>query len=193
MGTVKWNMFDEQELVRSVLDGDENGYRLFVKQYEKLVFYVVNKLIDNEEDLEDLAQEIFMKVFKNLSKFKFESKLSTWIGQIAYRDSVNYLKKNKRYSDKLGDIGDGFSLADQNPNPAERYISEDLSYFIQDAIKLLPEHYRQVLVLYHLEEFSYPEIGEITGMPEGTVKNYIFRARKLLKEYLEPLMKKEQL
>ncbi|WP_204356571.1 RNA polymerase sigma factor [Arcticibacterium luteifluviistationis] len=186
-------MFDENELVQSVLEGNEYAYKRFVKQYERLVFHVIVKLIDREEDVEDLAQEVFMKVFKNLSGFKFQSKLSTWIVQIAYRDAINYLKKTKRYSDNKVDIDQVYSLADSAPNPEQINVSKDLSTLVNEAIKKLPEHYREVLVLYHLKEFSYPEIGEITGMPEGTVKNYIFRARKLLKEYLEPYVKREQL
>ena len=186
-------MFEENELVRNVLSGDEQSYRRFVKQYERLVFFILNKLIDNEEDIEDLAQDIFMKIFKHLSKFKFESKLSTWISQIAYRESINYLRKHKGLNDRKTNLDEGFSLADMSPNPEELNISKDLSTKVRMGIKKLPEHYRQVLVLYHLEEFSYPEIGQITGMPEGTVKNYIFRARKLLKEYLEPMLKSEQL
>ncbi len=187
------SMLDEKELVQSVLDGDENAYRRFVRQYERLVFFVVNKLIDNTEDTEDLAQEIFMKVFKNLSKFKFEARLSTWIGQVAYRESVNYLKKNRKYREHSHDLETGLLAADQNPDPAEQLSSSGIGSLLREAIKKLPEHYRQVLVLYHLDEYSYPEIGEITGMPEGTVKNYIFRARKLLKEQLAPLAKQELL
>lgn len=186
-------MFDENELVQSVLEGNEYAYRRFVKQYERLVFHVIVKLIDREEDVEDLAQEVFMKVFKKLSGFKFQSKLSTWIVQIAYRDAINYLKKTKRYSDNKVDIDQVYSLADSAPNPEQINVSKDLSILVNEAIKKLPEHYREVLVLYHLKEFSYPEIGEITGMPKGTVKNYIFRARKLLKDYLEPYVKREQL
>jgi RNA polymerase sigma factor (sigma-70 family) len=184
-------MFDENELIRTVLAGEEAAYRRLVKQYERLVFHVVHKIIDNEEDVQDIAQEVFMKVFKNLRNFKAESKLSTWIGQIAFRDSVNYLKKNKRKNDKTTGIDSGFSLASNALNPSELSELSDINRIVRLGIKTLPEHYRQVLVLYHLEEFSYPEIGKITGMPEGTVKNYIFRARKLLKEYLEPLLKKD--
>lgn len=185
-------MLDEHELVHAVLDGDENAYRRFVRQYERLVFHVVNRLIENAEDTEDLAQEIFMKVFKNLHRFKFESKLSTWIGQVAYRESINYLRKNRKIREQY-ELDERFSLADSGQTPLEVVNSAGIQTLIREAIQKLPEHYRQVLVLYHMEEFSYPEIGEITGMPEGTVKNYIFRARKLLKDQLEPLVKNEQL
>ncbi len=186
-------MFDEEALIEAVLNGNQQAYGRFVRQYERLVFYVVHKIIDIEEDVEDLAQDIFMKVFKNLKNFKRESKLSTWISQIAYRESLNHLKKHKRFNESKGADLELLNLKDSAKTPEELSASDDISLLIKSAVKLLPEHYRQVLVLYHLEEFSYPEIGEITGMPEGTVKNYIFRARKLLKEQLQPLMKSNQL
>ncbi len=184
-------MFDEHELVQGILNADPLAYRRFVKQYERLVFYLIRKLIDNPEDVEDLAQEVFMKIFKNLSKFKFESKLSTWIGQVAYREALNYLRKNKTKNDKLNSLENSGYLPDNDQNPEQKNISKDLSRLVQENVKKLPEHYRQVLVLFHLDEFSYPEIGEITGMPEGTVKNYLFRARKILKELLEAELKGE--
>ncbi|MFT5885045.1 MAG: RNA polymerase sigma factor (sigma-70 family) [Arcticibacterium sp.] len=186
-------MSDEEALIEAVLEGNQEAYGRFVKQYERLVFYVVQKLVDREEDVEDLAQDIFMKVFKHLKNFKRESKLSTWISQIAYRESLNYLKKQKRFTESKVEEHEFLQLADTAKTPEELSTSSDIGVLVKHAVSLLPEHYRQVLVLYHMEEFSYPEIGEITGMPEGTVKNYIFRARKLLKEQLDPLMKSKQL
>jgi RNA polymerase sigma-70 factor (ECF subfamily) len=156
-----------------------------------MVFHVVFKIIDNREEVEDLAQEIFMKVFRSLSRFKFESKLSTWIAQIAYREAINQTRRTrKNYS--LSELSEARGLRDE-VNVLNQVNAIGLHDMVHRAIKSLPEHYRSVLVLYHLDEFSYPEIGEITGLPEGTVKNYIFRARKLLKEQLEPFVKKEEL
>lgn len=184
-------MYTETELIQSVIKGEAHAHRRFVKQYERLVFYVIHKLIDDEDDVKDLAQDVFMKVFKNLPKFKEESKLSTWIGQIAYRESVNFLKKKKRHYHVSTEESETLQLSDNRFTPEESAISEDTSSIVKSAINRLPERYRQVLVLYHLDEFSYPEIGEMTNMPEGTVKNYIFRARKMLKEQLSSMFKNE--
>jgi RNA polymerase sigma-70 factor (ECF subfamily) len=185
-------MYTEAELIQSVIKGDTYAHRRFVKQYERLVFYVINKLIDNEEDVQDLAQEVFIKVFKNLPKFKAESKLSTWIGQIAYRESVNYLKKRKRFNDySLADFTIN-QLTENSQNPESKSISNDIGALVRKAVAQLPERYRHVIVLYHLDEFSYQEISEITEMPEGTVKSYIFRGRKILKDYLSVFLKNEE-
>lgn len=185
-------MYTEAELIQSVIIGDPYAHRRFVKQYERLVFYVVNKLINNEEDVQDLAQDVFIKVFKNLPKFKAESKLSTWIGQIAYREAVNYLKKRNRYNDYPIDDFTANQLTENSQNPEQRSISNDTGAMVRAAVAKLPERYRHVIVLYHLEDFSYQEISEITEMPEGTVKSYIFRGRKILKDYLSVILKNEE-
>jgi RNA polymerase sigma factor (sigma-70 family) len=110
-------MYTEAELIQSVIKGDAYGYRRFVKQYERLVFYVVSKLINNDDDVQDLAQDIFIKIFKNLPKFKAESKLSTWIGQIAYREAVNYLRKRNRYNDYPIDEFTANQLTEKSQKP----------------------------------------------------------------------------
>ena len=186
-------MLDEKKLVSEILDGNEYAFRQLVRQYERMVFYVISKLINDSQDVEDLAQEVFMKVFKNLSKFKHQSKLSTWIGQIAYREALNYIQKHKQKNHLTSELEEGRYLMDQLQTPDQLLNSNNISQIVQNMIQKLPEHYRQVLVLFHLDEFSYPEICEITGMPEGTVKNYIFRARQMLKEYLQPLINAEQI
>jgi RNA polymerase sigma-70 factor (ECF subfamily) len=186
-------MYTEVELIQSVIKGDIYAHRRFVKQYERLVFYVVSKIINNDEDVQDLAQDILIKVFKNLPKFKAESKLSTWIGQISYREAVNYLKKRKRYSDYPIDDYTANVIKEPSLNPEEKSISNDRGTMVRAAVAKLPERYRHVVVLYHLDEYSYQEISEITEMPEGTVKSYIFRGRKMLKEYLSAILQNEQL
>lgn len=185
-------MKDDHTIVKRILEGDQGAFRELVKAHEKLVFHMVNRLIDRQEEREDLCQEIFLKVFRNLAKFKFQSQLSTWIASIAYRTTINHLKKQKRYEETdLEEVS--FSLEDIQLNAEQRIDRQHIHQYIHELIRQLPLQYRTVLTLYHLEEMSYAEIGEISGMPEGTVKNYIFRARKILKEKLEKVFKKEEL
>lgn len=184
-------MLEEKHVVSLVLEGNQAAFKSLVKQYERMVFYIVYKLTDNSDIAKDIAQEVFIKVYRNISKFKFESKLSTWIGKITYSETVNYLKKENRYTtaDRLDDIHATTLKSDDSP--FDNTDKNDISFHLKNAIARLPEHYRRVLVLYHLDEFDYKEIGDICQMPEGTVKNYIFRARKLLKEDLELNFKEE--
>jgi len=177
----------DKDLVNKILDGDHMASKVLIDQYQKLVFHVVARLVDNQEDREELCQDVFVKVFKNLAGFQFQSKLSTWIATIAYRLSINFLQKSKRRNleQNLDHVSFNLGVTDGSV--------EDLDYalFIQQLIQQMPDTYKTVLTLFHIEGFSYPEIMKVTGMPEGTVKNYLFRARKKLKELSEPYVGKE--
>ena len=87
-------MFDENEIVNRILKNDLRAFELLVNQYEKLVFFVINRLVQNKQNKEDICREVFIKIHHSLPSFRFQSKLSTWIARIAYLTAVNYLKSN---------------------------------------------------------------------------------------------------
>lgn len=177
-------MIDDQELINQVLEGNLMSFTILVKQYQNLVFSILIKILKKEEDAEDVAQEVFLKVYKHLNKFQFQSKLSTWIAAIAYSEGLNYLKKSSRnLSQGLNEDIDSFNFSNETPH----WILEkrDLKRYVQFLVDQLPVQYKTVLTLFHLNEFSYQEIQQITGMPEGTIKGYLFRARNLLKTKIE--------
>lgn len=136
-----------------------------------------------------------MKVYQNLSVFQFEAKLSTWIAKIAYNRCLDFLEKKRAllYDDFSfeGNPVDNFSANDILPD--ESAEKKDLSIRLQTEIEKMPVQYRTILTLYHLDEMSYAEISEIMQLPEGTVKSYLFRARRLLKEKLMSKYQKEEL
>ncbi len=148
---------------------------------------MVARLLDDDLDREEAAQDIFMKVYQKLGEFNFDSKLSTWIATISYRHAINVLKKNKRNPEK-DELMEHDSITFDDS--VER---KDLSLYVQSCVMKLPVTYQSVLTLYHLDGMSYPEIVEVTGMPEGTVKNYLFRARKKLKDIMQPINDREQI
>ena len=202
MNTSTGNSWSDRQLVEKVLGGDNAAFGLIVKNTESLVAQIVFKMIDSPEDRKDLAQDIYLKVFHKLSSFKFESKLSTWIAQVSYNNCFDYLRKKKLLlpgnleQDKASgeDHGDGnpfqtYSLQISN----DLVVQKDLSAILHEAIEKLSPVYRTLISLYHQQELSYDEIGYITGLPEGTVKSYLFRARKVLKENLLVHYKKEDL
>ncbi len=182
-------MYTDQELISRILQGNLNAFKLLVKQYEKLVRHMVGRIINQEEDREDICQEVFIKVYKNLSGFQQQSKLSTWIARIAYSTAINYLRKESPKRNLTDDISDFENHHHTLDTPEALLDKKDLAAYVQQALNKLPVNYRTVLTLYHLNEFSYQEIEEITGMPEGTVKSYLYRARKLLKDKLASYMK----
>jgi RNA polymerase sigma-70 factor (ECF subfamily) len=186
-------MTDDRTLVSRVLTGDTQAFMLLIKQHERLVAHMVGRLIKSEEDREELCQDVFLRVYEKLGEFSFESKLSTWIATIAYRYAINHLRKQKMlFSDIPEEEAFTKRFIDVS-NPETITEDRDMDDFILKLVEELPPQYKIVLTLYHLEGMSYPEIGEVTKMPEGTVKNYLFRARNLLKEKVKMYLGKEEL
>lgn len=189
-------MDKENVLVDKILRGNLNVYRELVENYQNLVGHIVFRLVSQPENREEIAQEVFIKVYQNLSNFKFQSKLSTWIGRIAYNTTINYLRKERipLYEDINPTQSNGAadeeyidplrSVEDNYPTPAERIEDKDRAAFLKNQIEKLPVPYRTIITLFHLEQMSYQEISEIMDLPEGTVKSYLFRARKKLKDIL---------
>lgn len=174
-------MDEEHRIILGIIRGDSRAFSLLVDRYEKLVFHVAKKVLPEQADAEDVAQEVFIKIHKNIGTFKFQSKLSTWIASITYFTAINHQKKNKR------DFTEGYTegsleMDDGQENPQELMERKNAAHYLRQLTDQLPEKYRIVLTLFHLEEFSIEEIGETTGMPEGTIKNYLFRARRMLKD-----------
>ena len=159
-----------------------------------MVAQIVFKMIGNPEDRKDIAQDVYLKAFSKLGGFRFQSKLSTWIAQIAYNTCLSWLEKKKLVFPGDGYDGQGTGetierISDRTA--AGRYGEQEtlmsrkeLSVILQGEIDRLPAIYKILLTLYHQEELSYAEIVEITQLPEGTVKSYLFRARKALKDGL---------
>ena len=174
---------NDSELINQILNGNMNAFTFLVSRYQKLVVHIIGRLIQRQDELEDVCQDVFLKVYQNLGRYRNECKLSTWIATIAYNTSINYLRKFKKGDEVNQD--DSVSLRNLTDFVNHDYEQKDLHRYIREQIENLPIHYRTVLTLFHLEEFSYQEIEQITGMPEGTVKSYLFRAKALLKEKLK--------
>lgn len=182
-------MLTDEELIARILNGNLDAFKLLVRQHERLVTAMISRIVQNEEDVKDVCQEVFIKVYKGLSGFKFNSRLATWIGQIAYSTAINYLRKVSDKRNRTFDIAEFENTFWATEDPENILLKKNTAQYVQKQIGKLPVQYRTVLTLYHLNELSYQEIEEVTGMPEGTVKNYLFRARKLLKDKLERYLK----
>lgn len=186
-------MINDHELVSRIARGDKQAFRLLIKQNERLVAHMVARLIDRDEDREELCQDVFLRVYEKIKEFNFQSKLSTWIATIAYRSGINHLRKKKI---QLSDIPEEESFTSHfisSDNPHESLEDNETEVMTLKLIEQLPPHYKTILTLYHVDHMTYGEIGEVTGMPEGTVKNYLFRARHLLKEKVKQYLGKEAL
>jgi len=182
---------NDSELISQIASGNMNAFAFLVNRYQKLVVHIAGRIIQRQDELEDVCQEVFINVFRHLGKYRNESKLSTWIATIAYNTSINYLRKHKKWDEVNPD--DSMALRNLTDFRTESYETTDLHKYVREQIEMLPVHYRTVLTLFHLEEFSYEEIEQITGMPEGTVKSYLFRAKALLKEKLKFVVDEDSL
>jgi RNA polymerase sigma factor (sigma-70 family) len=185
-------MNSDKALVNAVLSGDRRALHDFIKRHERLVSHMVERLVDDKSDREELCQDIFLKAYEKLGEFNFQSKLSTWVATIAYRHGVNHLRKRKMKWTDLPEDGDDWNFVE--PENLQQTVEEDdMEKIIQRNLEQLPPQYRVVITLFHVDGMNYNEIGEATGMPEGTVKNYLFRARQLLKESVKKYLGQEEI
>ena len=176
-------------LVEKVLAGDATAFGVIIKNTEALVAQVICRMITGREDRKDMAQDVYLKAYKNLAGFRFESKLSTWIARIAYNACLNHLDKKKLL---LLDDPDWAGKPLYTGEGSELDIKQR-SVILSAAVEKLPPLLKTLITLYHNEDLSYAEIQQITQLPEGTIKSYLFRARKALKETLLQHYKKEEL
>lgn len=186
-------MVDDRALVSRILEGDTQAFRLLISQHQRLVAHMIGRLVKSQEEREELCQDVFLRVHEKLGEFSFQSRLSTWIATIAYRHAINHLRKKRMFYTDIPAEGEYTSSFVEMENPESVVAEKDMDAFIFRLIDELPPQYKAVLTLYHVEDMSYPEICEITSMPEGTVKNYLFRARNLLKEKVKKYLGKEEL
>lgn len=186
----------ESSLIARLVARDERAFNELVHAYGRRVGGLVFRMLGNRAEAEDLTQEVFVQVFKAIGTFRGDSKLSTWI----YRIAVNLCKNRTKYlrvrhageQDELEAVAERVPLGEatranvaQIERPDEAMAGRQVEKIVQDAIARIDPTFRECLVLRDVEELSYEEIGEITGLPPGTVKSRIFRARAQLKEMVE--------
>lgn len=173
---------DDFSLIKRFIDGDESVFGELVKRHKDKVRNIVFLTLTNNEMVDDIAQEVFITVYRNLKTFRFESQFTTWLYRITINKCKDYLrKKNIRK----------IFLPLQEEEPVFENINEDsdIKQIVRDAVAALPDKLRIPIVLKDLEGFSYQEIAESMQCEIGTVKSRIFRGREALKKILKPLEK----
>lgn len=173
---------DDFSLIKRFIDGDESIFSELVKRHKEKVRNIIYMTLSSSDSVDDIAQEVFITVYRHLKKFRFESQFSTWL----YRITINKCKDNLRKK-KIRRI---FIPLD-NEEPVFESINEDtdIKQIVQNAIATLPDKLRIPIVLKDLEGFSYQEIADTMNCGLGTIKSRIFRAREALKITLKPLEK----
>lgn len=181
---------DDQYYITKIVAGDTKAFAVLVDRYKDLVFTLALRMLKNREEAEEVAQDTFIKVFKSLSKFKGDSKFSTWIYRITYNSCLDVLKKYKQeYSTVVLDEFSERELATLD-NAFDALAEKEQRQAIDDCLDRLPKEDSFLLTLYYFEEQSLDEISKIVGLTANNVKVKLFRGRKklasLLKEKLEP-------
>lgn len=176
-----------EELVERLKAGDERAFEKLVEEYRERVHRVAWRILRDDEDAEDAAQEAFIKVFKNIGRFEGRSSLYTWIYRITVNIALNKIKRDKfRRMVPLGDMIRGDSRP--HSDPARAALSSEIATRIDEAVKLLPDKQRAVFTLKFYEELSHREIAEVVGCSEGTSKANYFHAIRKLRKSLEDLV-----
>lgn len=183
---------EDADLIRRCLTGDQRACRDLVRRYQRPVFSVLMRVVKRAEDAEDLTQETFVRMFRALDRYDLERPFTAWLFTIATRLGIDHLRRRKVQTVSLtwsepGSSGEERTMDVEDPGllPDEIASHAEEEKNAQDLIDSLPEHYRIVVVLRHQQDLSYEEIAEALGLPLGTVKARIHRARALLKDRIE--------
>src|SRR4051812_9536256 len=189
----------ERLLIGRLRKRDEQAFNEVVRLHGDKVFNLVLRMVGTRAEAEDIAQEVFVTVFKSIDSFRGESKFTTWLLRIAANHSKNRIKSRaRRETDKKGlDGAPEASLADHGKGSVHGHIdapdqlleAAEMEDILQAAIANLEEEHRLLVILRDVEELSYDEICEVTGLPEGTVKSRLHRARLALKAEIEEKVK----
>jgi RNA polymerase sigma-70 factor (ECF subfamily) len=192
VGAIVVSDHEESALLSGLRRGDEGAYEILIQRYEKPIYNLVGRLVDDPSDVADAVQEVFLKVFRKVGSFREESSLKTWIYRIAVNEARNQRrwfgrhKKREIGLDPLPgeSIGCGDWLEDPQRSPYEITLDHETRALIEEALKEVGPSFRAALVLREIEGLSYDEISEILEISIGTVKSRILRGREALRRSL---------
>jgi RNA polymerase sigma-70 factor, ECF subfamily len=180
---------DDLLLVAASKNGDQDAFAQLVQRYQRRVFNLVYRMLQQYEEATEITQETFLAAWQGLPAFRGDARFPTWLYRIAYNCSLKQLELRKRDRALQVALETEQVLEDaNNENRANAEIdARDRQALIQEHLSHLPAKYRIVLILRHLQDMSYEEMAEILTMPIGTIKTHLFRARNLLKKRLQSL------
>jgi RNA polymerase sigma-70 factor (ECF subfamily) len=189
---------DDLVLVRRSLDGHRDAFEQLVRRHQGGVVNHLYRLVGRRDAAMDLAQEVFLKVYQALGSFDPSYRFTTWLYRIASNSAIDHLRRKRIATcplqpdlDDDGPSDPGDRLAGNDPSPDDVLRYRELEARVEDALTRLPTAYRELILLRHRQHCRYDEIARITGLPIGTVKNRIFRAREMLRGLLADVLDAE--
>ena len=184
----------DKQLVERVKQGDQRAYDLLVLKYQHKIFGLISRYVKDSDEIQDVAQEAFIKAYRALPKFRGESAFYTWLYRIAINTAKNYLVSRSRRPPSIDvDVGDAefYDGADglrDTDNPENVLFGNELKAVVDTAIQALPEDLRTALTLREFDGLSYEDIADVMDCPVGTVRSRIFRAREAVDEKVKAQM-----
>ncbi len=171
----------DKHLCKAILNGRTEYFSILVAKYQKRIYSLGISFFKNHDDAEDFVQDVMLKAFAALPKFRNEAAFSTWLMRIAYNSAINSINRKREFVSAFED----FEITSTELSPEERHMQECIKNSIQKAINDLPEKYRICIDLYFFYQMPYADIEMITKIPINTIKSHIFRSKKILKAELE--------
>lgn len=176
------------ELVQTAIAGREASFEELVRRYQRPIAAYVYRMVGDYDAALDLTQEVFIKVYNSLARYRSEFKFSTWIYKIAHNAAIDHLR---RYAVREQAVTSGFdtegrdqAVQSRRLTPEQESEREERRSELESVVHMLPATYRELIVLRHSHDLSYDEIADVTGLPLGTVKNRLFRAREAMRDLL---------
>lgn len=180
----------DYEIIQSVLAGNKDLFSELVNRYKNLVYSVILRMNNNRDEADDMAQEVFLKIYKNLDKYYPEFKFSTWTIRIATNHVIDNHRRKKQETVPIEDVEFQLSVEE---SPEIEFVHKEQRNDLKRIVGELPDMYKIPIVLYHERGLSYQEISDIINEPLSKVKNRIFRGRRMLKENILNLRREEGL
>ncbi len=180
---------EDRNLIERCLKGDEKAFEALLTKYRGSVFSICLRMVRNRTTAEDIAQEVFIKVFSALGRYDPTYPFPSWLNRITSNLCIDYLRREKERTVSLdqpiagGDDDLLIQLPADGARPDRAAESREMMAILEEALTMLPEHYRIIVVLRHQEQLSYEEISDRLGIPLGTVKARIHRARNMIVEH----------
>ena len=182
---------DEKQLIEKILENNDIAFSILIKKYQGLVFSTCYRLVENRPDAEDLLQDVFIEVYRSLKHLRNVNDMSGWIFKIAYRKSLNFLRKknpakassNTEFSVIVDQI-DQRSIVSENETPSEILESNEAKKILFTSIDQLPENQKKALLMHKFEDLSHKEICEKMGLSQSSVESLIYRAKTNLRKSL---------
>ncbi|MCX7046881.1 MAG: sigma-70 family RNA polymerase sigma factor [Candidatus Sumerlaeota bacterium] len=198
MAEEKAYIVTDEQLVPALQKGDEDAFAELMRRYQSRVFGMVCRYLGDYDEASDVAQEVFVSVFRHIKDFSGRSRLSTWIYRIAANMAVNALRSRNRRVVSMAESLDELNDQEDRPriepvagiksDPREQLHQKELDAALQVKLQELPESYRMTFILREMRQMSYDEIAEVTDVPVGTVRSRLHQARQRLREMLAPYL-----